>query len=72
MDKFRYLMVAGAASCFLPLGCASSPPPAARAAQVEQLQCGPEYERPGRLSNSRDHESDRVGADLFERSDGVQ
>lgn len=41
MDKFRYLMVAGVASCFLPLGCASSPPPASRAAQVEQLQCDP-------------------------------
>jgi hypothetical protein len=38
MDKFRYLMVASAASC-LPLACASSPPPSSRAAQVEQIQC---------------------------------
>jgi hypothetical protein len=38
MDKFRYLMVASAVSCF-GLGCGTSPPPAARAAQVEHLQC---------------------------------
>jgi hypothetical protein len=41
MDKFLYRMVAGAASCLLPLGCASGLPPASRAAQVEQLQCDP-------------------------------
>lgn len=38
MNKFRYLMAAGATSSFL-FGCASAPPPAVKAAQVEQVQC---------------------------------
>jgi hypothetical protein len=38
MDKIRCLMIACSASSLL-FGCASSPPPAARAAEVEQLQC---------------------------------
>jgi hypothetical protein len=38
MNKYRYLTLAVAASCF-PLGCASSPTPTIKAAQVEQLQC---------------------------------
>jgi hypothetical protein len=38
MNKYRYLTLAVAASCF-PLGCASNPPPTVKAAQVEQLQC---------------------------------
>jgi hypothetical protein len=38
MDKFQYWMAAGAASSLL-LGCSSAPPPAVKAAQVEQMQC---------------------------------
>ncbi len=38
MNKYRYLTLAVAASCF-PLGCASTPAPTVKAAQVEQLQC---------------------------------
>jgi hypothetical protein len=38
MDKLRYLLIAGTASCCA-LGCASSPTPTVKAAQVEQLQC---------------------------------
>jgi hypothetical protein len=36
MDKLRYLLIAGTACA---LGCASSPTPTVKAAQVEQLQC---------------------------------
>jgi hypothetical protein len=38
MDKFQYWMAAGAASSLL-LACASAPPPAIKAAEVEQMQC---------------------------------
>jgi len=38
MDRYRYVMAASAASSLL-LGCASTPPPAVKAAEVEQMQC---------------------------------
>ena len=39
MHKFRYPAIAGGVSLSFLLGCATSPPPNVKAAQVEQVQC---------------------------------